>query len=86
MPHLLVIPLLENQRSINSTERKVVCHNVFGVDVAALAGDVVEWCTLWIDVYEVYVRMEPAFVHHVDCEPAFYTTAGTKNMADVALC
>ena len=86
LTHLLFRPFLKNKRSIYSTEGKIVCHYVLCINLAAFTLDVVEWSTLWVNVYEVYVRVEPAFVHHVDCEPAFCTTAGTEDVADVALC
>ena len=30
--------------------------------------------------------MEPAFIHHVDCKPGFYSTTGTKSVSNVRFC
>ena len=61
LTHFLFRPFLENQRSINSTKCEVICHNVFCVNVAAFASNVVEWSTLWIYIYKIYIWMEPAY-------------------------
>ena len=57
---LLIMPLFKDERSINSSERKIVRHNIFSINLAAFAFNVVQIAAFWVDVVQVQSWVEPA--------------------------
>ena len=80
---LLFVPLLKNQRCIDSGKRKVVAHYVFRLDFAALDLDIVQIAAFRVNILQVQRRVEPAFVHHIDCNPGFNRTACAQSVPDI---
>src|SRR5215472_12300553 len=81
----LVAPAFEDEARVDAAEREVVVHEVFHLELASFAGDVVQVRAGRIEVLQVDGGCEPAFAHHLDGQPGFQRAAGAEGVAEVAL-
>ena len=58
---LFVAPLLENQRSVDSCNCKIVAHNILCIHLATFTTNVVQIATFRVNVIKIKCWMEPAY-------------------------
>src|SRR3546814_19668109 len=75
----------EHQRGIDAAECEVVAHNVLGLDVAPVAGHVIEFDAPRVRRLQVQRRCEPPAIHNPDLPPRVVTAAGHHRTAAMAL-
>src|SRR5208283_4796032 len=76
---------LEDQRGIDSTERKVIRHEIFDFTVTSCADHIIQISATLVDIHEIRRRSEPLVLHHFDSKPCLNAATCSQRMSEVTL-
>ena len=75
----------ENKRRKDTSEGKIVRHDIFAIYFSSTITNVIKLGTFRIDLDQIDSRCEPFVIHHANTDPGLESAAGTQCMACIAL-